>query len=268
MSFSVAGKSVIVTGAANGVGLAIARRFVKEGANVVLADMDDNGLKAEVDKGTEEETSARTFAGDLRQHLAQANLLSATIDAFERVDVLINAARQVLPSDPMDPKADEVEEMLSQNLMGSLRLSQLVAKRMIKQAEGDEDEGPVGAIVNLSSIAARCTQPGLMGYSISTAAADQMTRALAVELAPHRIRVNAVAFGSVLSNSLNTRIKANPDYRDNIIKGTPMGRIAKPGAVAEAAQFLASDAASFITGQVVTVDGGRSLLDPVNAPAH
>lgn len=266
MSFSVAGKTAIVTGAANGVGLAIARHLAEQGANVMFADMDNEGLASEVEEG---DGNIRAFTGDLRQKLTLANLLSATLDAFDRVDILVNASRQMVPSDPLNPEDDAVEMLLEQNLMTSLRLSQLVARRMIKQGE-DAPEGSnnLGSIVNLSSIAARRTHPSLMGYSVSSAALDQMTRSLAVALAPHHIRVNAVAFGSVLSASLKDALKENADFRADIKDHTPMNRIAKAGEVADAVQFLASDSASFVTGQILTVDGGRTLLDPVTAPAH
>jgi 7-alpha-hydroxysteroid dehydrogenase len=151
--------------------------------------------------------------------------------------------------------------------MSAYRLSQMVAKRMIKQAEG-QAEGQVGAIVNLSSIAARRTHPDLLGYSVSCAALDQMTRSMAVALAPHRIRVNALAFGSVMSASLKDTLKERREYRTVIEAHTPLGRIAAPRELTEAVQFLASEGSGFMTGQIMTVDGGRTLLDPVAAPAH
>lgn len=270
MSFSIAGKTAIVTGAANGLGLAIARHFADQGANVMCVDVDEARLADELGRSDEAEGNMRCFAGDLRERLTVANLLSATLDAFERVDILVNASRQMLPSDPLNPDEDVVEALLAQNLMTSLRLSQCVARRMIKQAEDDEmgEEGSAGAIVNLSSIAARRTHPALLGYSVSCAALDQLTRSMAVALAPHRIRVNAVAFGSVLSASLKGALREHSEYRADIRDHTPMGRIAEPGEVAEAVQFLASEGARFVTGQIMTVDGGRTLLDPVNAPAH
>ncbi|MES2144732.1 MAG: SDR family oxidoreductase, partial [Pseudomonadota bacterium] len=126
----------------------------------------------------------------------------------------------------------------------------------------------VGSIINLSSIAAHLTRPELLGYSVASAAVDQMTRSMAVALAPMGIRVNAVAFGSVMSASLQATLKDNPDYRAEITQGTPLQRIAAPAELAETVQFLASDASNFITGQILTVDGGRSLIDPVAAPAH
>ncbi len=267
MSFSISGKTVIVTGAANGVGLAIGRRFVEADANVMFVDMDEARLTKELGDRAREDGNIRLFTGDLRERLTIANLLSATIDAFERVDILVNASRQILPSDPLDSEKDGIEQMLSQNLMTSLRLSQGVAKRMIKQAE-DNEEGSAGAIINLSSIAARRTQPELLAYSVSCAALDQMTRSMAVALAPQRIRVNAVAFGSVMSASLKGSLKENEDYRENIVDHTPLHRIAGPEEISDAVQYLASDASAFVTGQILTVDGGRTLIDPVSAPAH
>lgn len=268
MSFSISGKTAIVTGAANGVGLAIARQFVDHGANVMFADRDETRLKDEVGKMGEDSGSARYYAGDLRERLTQANLLSATIDAFDRVDILVNASRQMMSSDPLDPDHDNVEEMLEQNLMTALRLSQLVSKRMIKQSEDEDEEQPAGAIVNLSSIAARQTHAQLLGYSIASAALNQMTRSMAVALAGHRIRVNAVAFGSVMSASLKDVLKDNKSLRGEIVDCTPMSRIAKSSEVADAVQYLASAGSGFVTGQVITIDGGRTLLDPVTEPAH
>jgi 7-alpha-hydroxysteroid dehydrogenase len=266
MSFSIAGKTAIVTGAANGIGLAIGRHFADKGANVMFADKDEKRLKDELGKLTEND-NIRFFTGDMSQKLAQANLLSATLDAFDQVDILVNACRQVMPSDPLNPDDDGVEMLLQQNLLTALRMSQLVARRMIKQAEGNRD-GQAGTIVNLSSIAARRTHPDLLAYSIASAALDQMTRSLAVALAPHRIRVNAVAFGSVMSASLKDTLREHRDYREDIECHTPLGRIASATELAEAVQYLACDGSAFMTGQIMTMDGGRTLLDPVAAPAH
>lgn len=280
MSFSISGKTAIVTGAANGVGLAIARHFAEQGANVVCADIDEARLIEEFGANPESENNdaepeaarkTRVFAGDLRQKLTIANLLSATIDAYDRVDILVNASRQVCTSDPLDPADDMVEKLLDQNLMAALRLSQHVARRMIAQGEersDDEAHVPLGAIINLSSIAASRTQPGLMAFSIAAAALEQMTRSLAVALAPHRIRVNAISFGSVMSASLKEALKEDRAMRGMIVDGTPLGRIASAAEVAETARFLASEGSGFMTGQVLTVDGGRSLVDAVGAPAH
>lgn len=266
MSFSIAGKTAIVTGAANGIGLAIGRHFAYQGANVMFADMDEKKLAEEL--GVQgEEGNIRYFAGDLREKLTITNLLSATVDAFDEIDILVNASRQMMNTDALDPDDTSVETLLAQNLMTSLRLSQAVAKKMIKQSV-DTPDRQAGSIINLSSIAARRTHPDMLAYSVSTAALDQMTRSLSVILASHQIRVNAVAFGSVMSASLQRALKDNTDFRADIEDHTPLQRIAAPSELVDVAQFLASEASAFMTGQIVTVDGGRTLLDSVSAPAH
>ena len=268
MSFSIQGKTAVVTGAANGVGLAIARHFADKGANVVFADMDEKRLADEVGE-IGDDSNVRMFAGDLRQKLTIANLLSATLDAFERVDILVNGSRQMLAADPLNPDDDAVKALLDQNLMTSLRLTQLFARRMIKQAQDEgKEEGAVGSVINLSSIAAQRTHPELLAYSVSSAALDQLTRSMAVALAPERIRVNAVSFGSVMSASLQGALKEDSGIRERIIDHTPLSRIASAGELAEVAQFLASDGSGFMTGQILTVDGGRTLIDAVDSPAH
>lgn len=268
MTLSIQGKTAIVTGAAAGIGLAIARHFLDKGANVMCADIDEVKLENECGEEARAEGPMRFFAGDLREKLTIANLLSATFDAFERVDILVNAQRLFAVSDPLDPAKDGVELMLQHNLMTSLRLSQMTSRRMIAQAEKSGATGQIGSIINLSSIAAARTQPELLAYSIASAAIEQMTRSLALALAPKGIRVNAVAFGSVMSASLQAMIKEHPEYRAAIVEGTPQHRIAAPAELAETVQYLASDASAFMTGQVLTVDGGRSLRDTVVAAAH
>ena len=232
----------------------------------MFADVDAKGLKNEFDHDREH---VRYFAGDLRKELTRQNLLSATLDEFERVDILVNASRQVLQSDINKKDSETLETMLDQNLRQNYKLSMLIAKRFIDQANSEPSEDyAIGSIINLSSIAARRAQLTLMDYSISCAAQDQFTRSLAVSLAVRGIRVNGVAFGSVMSAKLQKEIAGNSKYREIIREGTPMRRIGDAAEVAAAVQFLVSDSASFITGHILTVDGGRSLLDRVELPHH
>jgi len=268
MSFSIAGKTAVVTGAANGVGLSIARHFLSAGANVMFADMDESRLAEELGDTESHDGNGAFFAGDLREKLTVANLLSATIDRFDGVDILVNASRQMVTGDPMNADDDAVSMLIEQNLITSLRVTQMFAKRMIKQAAVEDEEAPVGSIINLSSIAARRTQPELLAYSVSSAALDQMTRSMAIALAPNRIRVNAIALGSVMSESLKSVLKDTENMREQIVAATPLGRIASTPELAEVAQFLASNGSSFMTGQILTVDGGRTLVDAADAPAH
>jgi len=267
MSFSISGKTAIVTGAAHGVGLAIARHFVEQGARVVLADMDEDALQREAGELARDDGPVRLFAGDLRQKLTITNLLSLTIDAFDRIDIVVNAARQVSLTDPLAADDHSLEDLLEQNLMTAYRLSQASARKMIRQ--GAQTEGAaLGSIINLSSIAARRTHPQLLAYSVSAAALDQMTRSMAVALAPRGIRVNAVAYGSVMSDGVKGLLKEREGLRAEILSHTPLARIASPAEVSDAVQYLASDASSFVTGQVITVDGGRTLIDPAAVTAH
>ena len=264
MSLSIQGRTAIVTGAARGVGRAIAAHFVDRGANVMMADCDEAALDQAI--GDFPETApVRAFAGRIYEKLAMANLLSATLDAFDRVDILVNAHRLVRNSDPLDTDMDSLSDMLGQNMMCGLRLSQLVAKRMIKQAEAEVDPLQIGAIVNISTLAGRRPVPAMLGYSIACAAQEQATRGLALALAPLRIRVNGVSFSSVMSHELKLALKDDPDLRDRIVEGTPLGRIASPDELTETVHYLVSEASRFVTGQIISVDGGRSLADPVTA---
>lgn len=276
MTLAISGKTAIVTGAANGIGLAIARHFLDRGAQVVCADIDEARLMAEWgDAARDDKGPVRLFAGDLCAKLTAANLLSATVDAFERIDILVNAARSFAPTpDPLDAADGGLEEMLAQNMKSSLRLAQMTAKRMIAQAEKDgRDAGEragveSGSIINVSTLAGCRNQPQLLNYSIACAALDQATRALAVALAPHRIRVNGVAFASMMSASLQGALRENGRWREAIAEGTPLGRIAAASELVDTVQYLASPGAGFVTGQIVTVDGGRGLLDAVSIPAY
>ena len=185
MANELAGKSVIVTGAANGFGLAVARRFVRAGASVVMADHEEAKLDSEVAALTSEEPDGRAiaFVGDLREKLSMTNLIAATIDANDGIDILVNAARLLLPSDPLAPETDHFEETLQHNVLANLRLSQIAARRMIEHATEETPTPSDRAIVNLSSVFGRRALPELFAYSVSCATLEQLTRCLALAFA-------------------------------------------------------------------------------------
>jgi 7-alpha-hydroxysteroid dehydrogenase len=264
MGRELGGKSVIVTGAARGLGLAVARRFVRAGASVTMADMDETRLAREVEAigAAGLDGRAQAFFGDLREKLSMANLMAATIDAYEGIDILVNAGRLLVASKPLNPEADALEATLAQNVVANLRLSQIVARRMIELAERESPPAD-RAIVNLSSIHSHRAPPTLLAYSVGCAAIEQLTRMLALALAGRRIRVNALAVGGIPGGSLAEALPGIEDLPDALPEVIPLGRPGEPQEAAEAALFLASPAAGYITGQVLTVDGGRMLLDPL-----
>ena len=266
MASEYAGRSVIVTGSAHGIGLAIARRFVRAGASVMMADLDETRLAREVETVTAEAYDGRAlpFVADLREKLAMTNLVAATLDAFDGIDVLVNASRVIGASEPLSPERDGVEAALTQHVLPTLRLCQIVARRMIDLGTGEAGGPSDRAIVNVSSIHALRTSPALMAHSIGCAAIEALTRTLGLALAPHRIRVNALAVGGVPGKSLAAALPEIGDLREAIAEVTPLGRVGDPADFAGAALFLASPAAGFVTGQVLSVDGGRTLVDPLS----
>jgi 7-alpha-hydroxysteroid dehydrogenase len=139
---------------------------------------------------------------------------------------------------------------------------------MIAQHPNRENGQTIGTIVNLSSIAATHTLPETFSYSVSSAALNQLTRSLSIALADKGIRVNGVALGSVMSSSLRGMIRDDLDLHDKVVQATPLGRIGEADEVASAVLFLASSDANFITGQILTVDGGRTLIDRMESPAY
>lgn len=256
------GRRCIVTGAGGGVGRAVALRLAEEGARLLLSDSDEAGLAETLERaGSAEPLGWRC---DLGEKLGVANLVAHATEHFDGVDALFNCATAAEIGDPLSMDIGALDAALDRNLRAVFLLSQHVANRMVENG-GEESDAPRGAIVNLSSISSALTSPELLAFSVSCAALEQMTRSMAVALAPRRIRVNAVATGAVMTRSLRDALREHRALRDAILAATPLGRIAEAEEAADAMLFLASPRARFVTGAVLTVDGGRSLIDPLAA---
>ena len=249
-------KVTIVTGAARGIGLAIARRFLEDGAKVVMSDVNDEaGEAAEADlKGLGDVTYVHC---DVSERLDVRNLVAAAIDTYGDIDVLINNAGIVSPGDILTIDEAEFDRVLNINLKGSFLCGQAVARHMVDRVQNG---GPAGAIVNMSSVNAVFGLHNQLPYTVSKGGVNQLTKAMAVALAPHGIRVNAIGPGSIMTDMLAS-VNDDPAARARILSRTPMARIGEPREIASIAAFLADEDASYVTGQTIYADGGRLPLN-------
>ena len=174
-------KTAIITGASHGIGMEIGRKFLLAGANVVFSDYAKFDLESIISGISTDRGSVHSFYGNMQDKLAINNLIATTLNKYERVDILVNANRTIIPSNPLEKKG-ALEKSISQNLIATLNVSQLFAKSVIKQTKNRKNSEIVGSIINLTSIAANQTIPEMMPYSVSCAALNQMTRSLAVRL--------------------------------------------------------------------------------------
>jgi 7-alpha-hydroxysteroid dehydrogenase len=265
MPISLASRTAIITGAAQDVGLAMARRFLEAGARVMLADAEEKALAAAEEQLDADAADLARFNYVAQDRLSIANLIAATIERFEVIDILVNGTQPITaPGVFLDLDTEQFDAAFGDNVRAVFQLSQAVAKRMIQQTA--EEERAPGVIVNVSSIASSRTVPELLTLSVSCAALDQLTRSMAASLAQQGIRVNAIALGGVLTERLVAVFRENEPLREDMLRVTPLGRLADLQEIAEAAIFVASGHASYITGQVIAVDGGRTLLDPLASP--
>ena len=249
-------KTAIVTGGARGIGRAIVQRFLEEGARVVLADIDE-----EAGSVVERELSAhgqiRFIACDVSERLDIRNLITETRDAFGDIDILVNNAGIVVGADFLDLDPEDFERVIKVNLTGYFLTGQAVARHMVDRVENG---GPPGTIINVSSVNAVLAIANQVPYTVSKGGINQLTKVMALSLAPYGIRVNGIGPGSIMTELLESVID-NPEVRTRILSRTPLGRIGEPTEVAGIAVFLASDDASYITGQTIYSDGGRLPLN-------
>lgn len=245
----LANKIALVTGASQGIGLACAQRLVREGARVMLADVRPEGAAAAETLGD----AARFFCADVSQKSDVDALFKATLDAFGRIDILINNAGVTHAADFLDLTEEDFDRVLRINLKSMFLCSQAAARDMVKRQSG--------CIINMSSVNAELVIPNQVPYVVSKGGVNQLTRVAAISLAQQGIRVNAIGPGTILTELAKQAVLSSPEARHTILSRTPLGRCGEPEEVAAIAAFLASDDASYITGQTLYADGGRMPLN-------
>jgi NAD(P)-dependent dehydrogenase (short-subunit alcohol dehydrogenase family) len=243
----------IITGAASGIGAATAIRFVKEGARVVLVDRDEEGLK-KTRKATDDPERVAFIVGDVREQSSAESAVGAAEVRFGRIDVLVNNAGVSYPVPFPEKDTDAWLEILDVTLIGAFRFCRTVTKAMITL------NNP-GRIVNVTSVHGTQAEFRFSNYGAAKAALNQFSRCLAVELAPHNIRVNAVAPGFVdtpMSVIEGKNELEDPHFIEEYFnrRRIPLARAARPEEVASAILFLASEESSYVNGHVLVVDGG------------
>ena len=241
------GKVALVTGGARRVGAAIARQLHGAGASVLLhyRDSEADAARLEAELNAARPKSAAKVKAELLAPVAPRALLSAALDSFGRLDVLVNNASSFFPVAVGAMESSHWEELIGSNLRAPLFIAQQAAQELAKNE---------GCIVNIVDIHAERPLKGYALYSIAKAGLAAMTRSLAIELAPH-VRVNGVAPGAIAWPEDGQFPDAE---RERIIATTPLARTGSPDDVARAVLFLAS--APYVTGQIVAVDGGRSIF--------
>lgn len=248
----LADQVAIVTGGANGIGRACAELFAAEGAAVVIADIDTAAgpeVVAAIDASGGLATFVRT---DVGAAVDAQGLVEQTLEAFGRLDVLINNAGIIKTADFLEISEADFDAVMRVNLKGAFLVGQAAARAMVEQGKG--------AIVNMSSANAVVAIANQVPYVVSKGALNQLTKVMALALADKNIRVNAVGPGSILTDLLKV-VMDDEAARQKILSRTPMGRCGEPIEVAKVALFLASDDASYLTGQCIYPDGGRLALN-------
>lgn len=248
----LAGKVSIVTGAAAGIGIAIAGLFAREGAFVVIADRDEVGGEAAARAICEAGGQAEVIAADVAKEDNVRRLLEAVQKRFDAVDVLVNNAGNFIRKDFRHLEDADLACILDTHLWGTVRVTRAFLP-LLQRA------GAAGgaSVVNLSSIMATQHIRQAATYSAAKGAIEGLTRSLAVELAPLGVRVNALCPGFV--PTAMTRQYTRPGYSQTLLRKIPMRRFGEPTEIAKAALFLACDDSSYITGHALTADGGMSI---------
>lgn len=243
--FSLQGQVAIVTGAGKGIGRACALAFAHAGADVALAARTQSDLDKVAESIRAMGRRVITLACDVGDDAARDELVRRTLTELGKITLLVNNAGGAGPNDPLRMRPDDFTHVLAWNVTP--------AYAMIQKVAGPMREAGGGAVVNISSTAARYAQKYFSAYGAAKAALNQMTRNLAQDFAPH-VRINAIEPGTIMTDALAPHL--TPERKANMLRMTPMGQLGQPEDIAAAAVFLASQASRWVTGKILGVDGG------------
>ena len=246
-------KVAVITGAARGIGLAWAKRFAKEGARVVLADIDAEKGAAAAEEIAKIGDKARFVTCDVGDKAQVDALIEQTAAEFGRLDCAIANAGIVHACDFLELAEEDFDRVIRVNLKGVFLTGQAAARQMVKQGGG-------GTIINMSSVNAVMAIPSITPYVAAKGGVSQLTKVMALSLAEKGIRVNAIGPGSI-ATEMAQAVLSDPEQARGALCRTPMGRFGEPDEVASVALFLASADSSYITGQTIYPDGGRMALN-------
>lgn len=244
----IEGKVAIVTGGGSGIGLAIAEKFTQAGIQTVIVGRDEKKLSQAKERLG---PNCHPVVCDLSNLSSIPSFVCDVIRQFGRIDILVNNAGINMKKIIEEVTDDDFQKVITTNLTAVFVVSREVVKQMVKQNSG--------SIINISSMAAQYGLPKVIAYSASKTAIDGMTRAMAVELGPKGIRVNAIAPGFIITDMTDKALNSDPERKAKVFNRTPMGHMGQTSDIGDAALFLASDAAKYITGVVLPVDGGNSI---------
>ncbi|MFI5162852.1 MAG: SDR family NAD(P)-dependent oxidoreductase [Sphingobacteriales bacterium] len=241
-------KIAIVTGGASGLGLATAKRLVENNIQTIIVGRNKQTL-ADAAKELGELCSYKVF--DLQNLRGIPQLVSEIVTEYGRIDILVNNAGINQKKAFTEVSDEEFEEIIKTNLTSVFVLSREVAKQMLKHKSG--------VIINISSMAAQYGIPYVIAYTAAKSAIEGMTKAMAVELSPEGIRVNCVAPGFITTKMSSNALDSDPERKSKVLSRTPMGKLGEPGDIADSILYLISDAAKYVTGIILPVDGGNSI---------
>ncbi|MEO1251736.1 MAG: SDR family oxidoreductase [Pseudomonadota bacterium] len=247
----MSGRSVIITGAASGVGAACAKRFAEAGDHLILADADEDAGAAVAADLAEKGAKVAFVHADTAKRLDVHNIIAEALDANGRIDVLAHTVIRRHTSPFLETSEEDFDQVINANLRGAFLMSQAVAKQFVKQAEAETSSSGRGVIVNIGSVEAVTADADHVAFAASQGGLHQLTKAVAMALSPHGARVNTVGLGSIKGEMDES---AKPK---KVSAATPLKRIGDPEEAANVVFFLAGEDASYVTGQTIYVDGGR-----------